>query len=400
MAKKVTLFCEKCKRTMDEVQFYSSKRLDKYPTGKFNQCKKCITMHVNNWEPDTFLWILQEANVPYVEHKWNELIRTYCQNPDKVTGTTVLGRYLSQMKLNQFKNETWESTERLNEKYRQETMQALEGTTFSEEEKEQVLKGGLDAAPEWNATDAEKQIKDRTPQQADNLQPYDPSMDYDQDDLLILEDLTDEDRKYLLLKWGKYRPSEWVKLEQLYKEMEQSYDIQLAGHKDTLKLACKASLRANALMDMGDMEGAKKAVSMYDTLMKSGNFTALQNKEDNGEAIDSIGELALLCEKEEGFIPEYYTADMVNDHVDETLRDLKLYTRNLVEKEQGLGDLIESALKAMKADDEKEDLLDVDEDSIESLEQEIQRDLMTYDDYEEQQEFIEEQIKIDLAGEY
>ena len=182
--------------------------------------------------------------------------------------------------------------------------------------------------------------------------------------------------------------------------MEQSYDIQLAGHKDTLKLACKASLRANALMDMGDMEGAKKAVSMYDTLMKSGNFTALQNKEDNGEAIDSIGELALLCEKEEGFIPEYYTADMVNDHVDETLRDLKLYTRNLVEKEQGLGDLIESALKAMKADDEKEDLLDVDEDSIESLEQEIQRDLMSYEDYEEQQEFIEEQIKIDLAGEY
>ena len=45
--------------------------------------------------------------------------------------------------------------------------------------------------------------------------------------------------------------------------------------------------------------------------------------------------------------------------MDKTLEDLKRYTYNLVVKEQGLGDLIESALKAMQADAEKEDLEDI-----------------------------------------
>ena len=59
-------------------------------------------------------------------------------------------------------------------------------------------------------------------------------------------DLSEEDRTYLRLKWGKaYKPEEWIKLEQLYEEMMASYDIQGAGHIDTLKLVCKTSLKAN-----------------------------------------------------------------------------------------------------------------------------------------------------------
>lgn len=70
-------------------------------------------------------------------------------------------------------------------------------------------------------------------------------------------DLTDEERIYLRLKWGKtYKPEEWVRLEQLYTEMMESYDIQAAGHIDTLKLICKASLKSNQLLDIGDIEGA------------------------------------------------------------------------------------------------------------------------------------------------
>jgi hypothetical protein len=58
-------------------------------------------------------------------------------------------------------------------------------------------------------------------------------------------DLTEEDKRYLLLKWGKmYRPDEWVWLEKLYNEMMASYDIQTAGHIDNLKKLCKTSLKA------------------------------------------------------------------------------------------------------------------------------------------------------------
>jgi hypothetical protein len=34
-----------------------------------------------------------------------------------------------------------------------------------------------------------------------------------------------------------------------------SYDIQGAGHEDTLKLVCKTSLKANQLIDINDVEG-------------------------------------------------------------------------------------------------------------------------------------------------
>ena len=43
----------------------------------------------------------------------------------------------------------------------------------------------------------------------------------------------------------------------------------------------------------------------YNSLMKSGNFTANQNKAENGDFVDSIGELIELCEKE-GYIERYY----------------------------------------------------------------------------------------------
>ena len=60
-------YCEKCNKTMDGDQFYSSNDLEKYPEeGKLHVCKKCITMHVDNWDPETYKWILQEIDVPYI----------------------------------------------------------------------------------------------------------------------------------------------------------------------------------------------------------------------------------------------------------------------------------------------------------------------------------------------
>ena len=53
-----TYYCEKCNHTLGEENFYSSNNLEKYPDGKFKMCKKCMTMHVDNWNPDTYLWIL------------------------------------------------------------------------------------------------------------------------------------------------------------------------------------------------------------------------------------------------------------------------------------------------------------------------------------------------------
>ncbi len=108
------------------------------------------------------------------------------------------------------------------------------------------------------------------------------------------------------------------------------------------------------MIDIGDIEGFQKMSKVYDSLMKSGKFTAAQNKAESGEYVDSISELVEVCERE-GFIPRYYVYGP-QDRVDETLQDMKNYTRTLVTEEMNLGNLIENAVKEMaRAENNEED---------------------------------------------
>ena len=126
-ADKKTYYCDKCHKTMTADSFYVSNNKEKYKNdGVLNQCKKCITMHVDNWDPNTYLWILQECDVPYIPDEWNRLMERYAKDASKVTGSTILGRYLSKMKLKQYKDYRWKDNEflkQLNEKRIKETLQ-------------------------------------------------------------------------------------------------------------------------------------------------------------------------------------------------------------------------------------------------------------------------------------
>lgn len=380
-------YCEKCNRTMAADQFYSSNNLEKYPNeGKFPICKKCMTMHVDNWNPDTYMWILQEADVPYIPDEWNKLMASYAKDKSKVTGLTIIGRYLSKMKLKQFRDYRWKDTEFLQE---------LEKTKREQTMKQQ----GYDAQQIALANErAAFVVPEEAPRPDFTAEPINPflasgSEDYfaeqsgaDDDEI----DLTDEDRIYLRLKWGKtYKPEEWVRLEQLYNDMMNSYDIQGAGHEDNLKLLCKTSLKANQLIDIGDVEGFQKMSKVYDQLMKSGKFTAAQNKAESGEYVDSVGELVMLCEKD-GFIPRYYTGEP-NDKVDQTILDMKRYTRTLITEETNLGNLIEEAIKNNQKEDEADANADdtdtglmEDDDVVEELEGQLHDE-----DFEEYSDFLD-----------
>ena len=163
-----------------------------------------------------------------------------------------------------------------------------------------------------------------------------------------------------------------MQLERLYTDMMNSYDIQTAGHKDTLKLICKTSLKANQLIDIGDVDGYQKVSKVYDGLMKSGKFTAAQNKAEQGEYIDSISELVMICEID-GFIPRYYV-DEPKDKVDRVLQDLQTYTRSLIMEETNLGNMIDAALQQIQIDNEKAskvNLGEADDDDTAALENEL-----------------------------
>ena len=372
-------YCKKCNRTMSAEQFYGSNNLEKYPEGKLDICKKCITMHVDNWNPETYLWILQECDVPYVPDEWNKLLESYAKDPSKLTGMTILGRYLSKMKLKQYKDYRWKDTAFLEELANNKLEQAMKRQGYSAAEITMAQEQKKIIIPEEGFKEpvyAEPVIEDYFAQQAGG------------DDIDF--DLTDEDRTYLRLKWGKaYKPEEWVKLEQLYEEMMSSYDIQGAGHIDTLKLICKTSLKANQLIDMGDVEGFQKMSKVYDSLMKSGKFTAAQNKAETGEFVDSVGELIEICEKQ-GYIERFYI-EQPNDKVDLTIQDMQRYTRTLIEEETNLSSMVEAALRQNAKEDEDADnnteldIVDDDEVNLDELERSLKDE-----DFADFTEFIEE----------
>ena len=358
-----TFYCEKCNRTMDEKQFYGSNNTEKYPQGKLHQCKKCVSLHVDNFNPDTYLWILQECDVPYVKDEWNNLLMKYGKDKSKLTGMTILGRYLSKMKLKQFGEYRWKDTEFLQEMANKKIKEAMKDQGYGAAEIAEAIERQNFEVPEGQLV--------APPPPPEEMETAFPQV-FPGDDLLST-DLTDEDRIYLSVKWGRsYRPDEWVRLEQLYNEMMESYDIQTAGHIDTLKLICKTSLKANQLLDLGDVDGAQKMVKMYDSLMKSGKFTAAQIKSEQGEFVDSVSEIVALCEKE-GFIPRYYV-DGPQDKVDKVLLDTQHYVHNLVTEEMGLGNLIENAVKLLK--EEKDNIAAA---GADGMDEGAEDDLFDYD---------------------
>ena len=340
------IYCEKCHKTLKRGEFYQTNNLDKYPNGIVPICKKCLTMHVDNWDPSTFLWILQEIDVPYIPEEWDKLLASYGSDRRKVTGMTILGRYLSKMKLKQFKDWRWKDTEYLQELDHKKVREALEASGATAQEIDQAIRERSFLIPEGELTEPEHAAggaEDQWVQMSfeDNTESADEL------------GLSDEDVTYLKLKWGPaYKPSEWVWLEQYYNDFMDSYDIQSAGHKDTLKKLAKTSLKLDQLIDLGDVDGAQKTQKMYDSLMKSGKFTAAQNKAENGDVVDSIAELVMICEKD-GFIPRYYV-DKPQDKVDRVLQDLQEYTHSLITEETNIGNLIENAVKQIEEDKVRE----------------------------------------------
>lgn len=386
------IYCQKCGRTKSSEEFYISNNLEKYPNeGKLHQCKKCLTMHVDNWNPDTYLWILQEIDVPYIPDEWNKLLATYGKDKSKLTGLTIVGRYLSKMKLKQYRDFRWKDNDFLQEMANNKIEQAMKRQGFGAAEIAEAIEKSTFTLPEGELREPDP------PARQDEPNPF-LQEDYFDDgatDSLVAE-LTDDDKIYLRLKWGKtYKPEEWIELEKLYADMMESYDIQAAGDKNTLILACKSSLKANQLLDIGDIDGAQKAMKMYDTLMKSGKWTAQQNKAENGEYVDSISELVALCERD-GFIPRYYV-DTPQDKVDRVIQDLQDYTRNLVVEEMHLGPLLERAVRQIESDRENE-IEDDDDDENDELEKQLydnENEENTDEDYEE---FFEQEEELKQAN--
>ena len=352
-------FCEKCNKTMDENNFYT------YKDGhKTELCKKCLTMHINNFDPSTFLWLLEKMDVPYIPEEWNILRdRAYAKDPLKMNGMSVFGKYLSKMKLKQWKDYGWADTERLQEENRKKAEEKAEEIAEREADaKERFERGEISEAQYKTLTSTEKQFENRVMMPPGSVPGGIAPNAFNENNFISEEelpdpalDLTQDDKVYLAMKWGRlYKPNEWIELEKKYNEMMNSFDIQDSDTTGTLILICKTYLKMNQAIDCGDMEGYGKLSRVYDSLRKSAKFTAAQKKEQKEDYVDSVGALVAMCEREGGFIPRFAT-DIPQDKVDATLQDMNNYIKKLVTQDLGFGQQIEDSLKKIQIQKEMND---------------------------------------------
>lgn len=354
-------YCEKCKHTMDEANFYTYK-----DGSKTELCKKCLTMHIDMFNPDTFMWVLEKMDVPYVPAEWDSLRDKDIEKKGiKATASAVFGKYLSKMKLKQWKEYGWADTEKLQAEHAEKAAIRAEEQAAKDAYYQEQLEAGIISEAQYKTMVSGKAQLDRAYNQVasgaqflGNDNPYNENFFMDESELANpAAELTQEDKVYLAMKWGRlYKPAEWVELERMYTEMTNSFDIQDADSEATLILLCKTNLKQNQAIDSGDIEGFQKLSKVSESLRKTAKFTAAQNKEAKGDFVDSVGELIRLCETE-GFIPRFCT-DIPQDKVDMTLADQKEYIRKLVTQDLGFGQQIEDAIKKIQIQKEMNEAAD------------------------------------------
>lgn len=192
-------------------------------------------------------------------------------------------------------------------------------------------------------------------------------------------------------------------MEDTYNKYANEYELNV-DRELTLKQICKLELKMDQALDCGDASTYKSLQSAYDTLRKSAKFTEAQNKEGQTRYLDSVGELVRFCEMEGGIIPKMPNPDdYPEDKIDFCIKDMKQYNYNLVTKELGLGNLIESYIEKLEQQEKdkaaSEDMMN--DNFILSAEDE-EANAITDQEAEDFYQYLENEIEAEarmLAGE-
>lgn len=165
---------------------------------------------------------------------------------------------------------------------------------------------------------------------------------------LIEEEIPEvRDRRYsdLRRKWGEnYDDDELNHLEDLYRGLMNTQNINGALQIDQAQKLCKLSLEIDNRIRAGDKE-VDKFMSSYDKIIKSAEFTPKNAK--NATDFDSFAEVAYWLEKH-GKINKFYD-DVTRDVIDEAIKNIENYNQRLYVNEGGIGEEITQRLRALNA---------------------------------------------------
>lgn len=356
-------FCSTCRKTLDERQFFKTNREGKYQMGYLPECKSCATMAIDDNDPSTFLSLLKEIDVPYIPTEWRKLLVK--KDPK---GGSIFGKYVSKMRINQFKKYRWRDSAKLLEEETEDLMSVLRQQTNSETEAEAEVDKLLSI--ENVKPEVETRIQARvTAPSADSMYGLTPETSK--------YGLTQKEITELQMRWGTdYDEEQYLRLEQLYNDLQEAYIIQDPIAIQNAQTICKMNLKLNKFLDIDDIESVSKLSRQYDLFVKTANLAPIQQK-DRQQTTFAISQLAYLIEKEGGFIPKYYTKEP-KDKIDEILKDMEDYTRSLIKGEPALETMVENAEQLLAAEKDRPDL-DPTYDYFDEFEQEILGDLAEID---------------------
>lgn len=163
-------------------------------------------------------------------------------------------------------------------------------------------------------------------------------------------------------KWGgNYDYDDLLYLEDLYKGILVSQNVNGALQIDQAKKLCKLSLEIDSRIRNGDKD-IDKFMSSYDKALKTAEFTPKNAK--NAVDFDSMAELVLWFEKQ-GFQNKYFD-DVTRDVVDETLKNIESWTQKLYINEGGIGEDINNRIERLNLANQQEDFYDINESPDES----------------------------------
>lgn len=349
------IFCPGCRKTLDEKNFFKTRRTDKHPSGFLPECKTCLSLKVDDNDVQTFLSILKEIDVPYRPRQWRELLQ---KKPSG--GASILGKYVSMMRMNQHKKYHWIDSEALMEEERAALLTAFKQDDIPEAEAEQKADEAMSLSNVHGV-----QMKTMTSEPA-------PSVMYGLTPETSKYGLTQEEIDDLRRTWGEdYTEDQYQQLEQLFTDMQEAYILQDPIAISNAKMICKLTIKMNRFLDIDDVESSSKISRQLDTFIKTANLAPVQQK-DRQQTTFAISQLSYLVEREGGFIPEFYI-DQPNDRIDQILADMQAYTETLVRGESNIAEMVEHTEEILAQDALPEAVDDYDD--FESLERELLGDI-------------------------
>lgn len=304
--KKLCLKCQKERHlNNDFYTSYSSLHGD----GKLPICKSCLLQMTDINDINSIKSTLRQIDRPFIDYVWEK---------SKESDKHPIGVYLKNIAMPQFRTWTWDDSK----------------------------EGGSNTNVKKSKSDQKEERK---------------SYNYDFNDE---EDEEFEVTRTIVQKWGgSYSPEDYRQLEEFYQRMKNSYEIETASHVDYLKKICKVSLKMEQAVDIDNIDDFKKLSDVYDKLMHSAKFTAVQrSSSDRSGGLNTFSEFFALIETE-GFIPKFHT-DEPMDIVDTTLENLKKFTKTLVLGDSNISQIVEESIQKMNERAlDKELEIDINEDT-------------------------------------